>query len=169
MVLYHFQIHSDFGKIAADWKSEDFFGSGNVTADFLTKALTAGIPASAVAHIAEGFLYGFIKAENLHGIEGCVKNGEGMATQIESAIADFKKGGAIAYSRGIVTLKNVVSEIPDELSTCKSISTDFTALKEWSSVFSSKASITKAITKNMALHHKKITADIGDIKADEGS
>lgn len=147
--------------------SEDFFGSGEVTADFLTKVLTPGIPASSIARILEGFLYGFVKAENLHGIEGCVHNGRGMEVQIESAIADFKKGTAISIPRGILTLKNVVSEIPDELETCKSIKADFAAIKDWSHVFSSKASITAAIAKNMALHHKRITADISAIEADE--
>jgi hypothetical protein len=169
LVLYHFQINHDFAKISSDWKSEDFFGSGEVTADFLTKVLTEGMPVSSVAHVIEGFLYGFVQAENLHGIEGCVKNGEGMVTQIESGIADFKKGTAISIPRGILTLKNVVSEIPDEIETCKSISADFAALKDWSGKFSSKASISAAIAKNMALHHKKITADISSIKSDESS
>lgn len=65
-----------------------------------------------------------------------------------------------------MTLKNVVSEIPDEISTCKAIKCDLEALKDWSSVFSSKAKVEAAIAKNMALHHKKITADITAVEGD---
>jgi hypothetical protein len=90
-----------------------------------------------------------------------------MEVQIESGIADLKKGTAISIPRGILTLKNVVSEIPDEISTCKSIKADFAALEDWAHVFSSKASITATIAKNMALHHKRITADISAIESDE--
>jgi hypothetical protein len=48
-LIYHFQIHSDFGKIKSDWDSEDFYGAGEVSADFLTKVLTPGLPASSIA------------------------------------------------------------------------------------------------------------------------
>ena len=47
-LVYHFQIHSDFKDIQSDWLSGDYFGAGEVSADFLTKVLTPGMPASAI-------------------------------------------------------------------------------------------------------------------------
>ena len=95
-----------------------------------------------------------------------MKGGENIESQIKSAIADFTDGGAIAKARGIMTIKNIVTELPGELSTCESIKGDVAALEAWASVFSSKAKISAAIAKNMALHHKKIEADIANVKTD---
>lgn len=55
-----------------------------------------------------------------------------MEVQIKSAIEDFNKGTAVAKARAIMTLKNLVTEIPTEISACKAISCDIEALKDWS-------------------------------------
>ena len=63
-------------------------------------------------------------------------------------------------------MKKVIAELPAELTTCKEISKDLAALKEWSSVFSSKEKLVARITKNLALHHMEIMGDIDSVHVD---
>jgi len=83
-----------------------------------------------------------------------------------SAIADFKKGGTIHIAKAIATLKNVVSEIPTELKTCKGIGQDISAIESWAKIFTNRTKLIAKITRNMALHHKEITADIATFETD---
>lgn len=120
-ILYHFQLHHDMKAISADWKNGDYFMSGEDTGDFLSKIFTPGMPVKAVPEFIGGFMYKFVGDNNMEQIEGCAKNGDKMVNQIETAIADFRKGGKVNIIRGIDALKNVVSEFPQELSTCKAM------------------------------------------------
>jgi len=79
------------------------------------------MPTKNIPKFIGGFLYEFVGINNLDFIEGCFTGGAKMVNQLESAISDFKHGGAIHISRGIVTLKNLVAEIPTELSNCEGI------------------------------------------------
>lgn len=75
-LLYHFPIHKDMKLVKSDWDSEDYWGSGVASADFLTKMLTPGLPASAVPKFLAGFVYKFVGDNHLAEIEGCVTGGE---------------------------------------------------------------------------------------------
>jgi hypothetical protein len=61
-------------------------------------------------------------------------------------------------------LKNVVAEIPAELKTCKGMGADVKAIEEWAQIFTNKAKLSARIAKNMALHHKQITASTAEFK-----
>jgi len=63
-------------------------------------------------------------------------------------------------------LKKVIEKLPAELTTCKGISKDLAALKEWSSVFSSKEKLVARITENLALHHMEIMGDVDSVQVD---
>jgi len=63
-------------------------------------------------------------------------------------------------------LKNVVAAIPAELKTCKGMKVDVKAIEDWAQLFTNRAKLVAKITKNMALHHKAITADIATFKTD---
>ena len=98
------------------------------------------------------------------GIEGCWTGGEAIVTHIEAAIKDFEKGGKINVTRGIVQLKDVIAQLPAEVSGCKAIGGDIAAIKSWASVFSSKTKLVAKVTKNLAFHRKAIMADVTALK-----
>lgn len=152
--------------IVSDWHSEDYWGSGVATSDFLTQVLTKGMPVKAVPEFIAGFMYKFAGENNLDAITGCWNGGHDIVNTLESAIADFKHGGKVHITRGIVELKNVISMIKPELSNCKSIGDDIKAIEEWATIFTDKAKLIAHVTKNLALHHKQITGDIATLKAD---
>jgi len=168
-LLYHFPIHHDMKLIKSDWDSEDYWGSGVATSDFLTKVLTKGMPTKAVPDFIAGFMFKFVGVNNLDYISGCVNGGEDIVNTVESAIADFEHGGAVHISRGIVELKNVISMLGPELNNCKSIGADVKAIEEWASIFTDKSKLIAHVTKNLALHHKQITGDIATLKTDFSS
>jgi len=159
-------IVKDVNAVSADWTAGEYFKSGEASADFLTKLLTPGLPASIIPQFISGFLVEFVKAENLNNLEACYAGTKPLEAEIEVAIKDFQKGGDVNKARAILALKKVVSELPAELETCKGISKDLAAIKEWAQVFSSKSKLVAKITKNLAIHHKAIEADIASVKSD---
>jgi len=168
-LLYHFPIHNDMKTVTKDWKAGDFFGSGEASADFLTKILTPGLPANAVPKIISGFMYKFVGDNNLAAVEKCFSGGKGIETQLAKALADFEKGGKMDKVRAIMMLKNVVAAIPAELTNCKGMSVDVKAIEVWAKQFSNRAELMATIKKNQALHHEDISASHlkfkNDIKA----
>jgi len=107
-----------------------------------------------------------VKDENLVGIEHCYTGGKDVVTHIENAINDFEKGGSINVTRGILQLKDVIAELPKEVSSCKAIGGDISAIKSWSTIFASRSKLVAKVTKNLTFHHKEIMADIAALKSD---
>ena len=68
--------------------------------------------------------------------------------------------------RALITLKNIVSEIPTEIATCKDISGDIASIEEWANIFTDKTKLIARVTRNLAMHHKAISSDIQSLKSD---
>lgn len=64
--------------VTSDWTSGDYYGSGEASADFLTKILTPGLPAGAIPKVLAGFLYKFVGDNNLAVVEKCFSEGKNI-------------------------------------------------------------------------------------------
>ena len=162
----HRKIHKDMAGVKSDWDAQNYYGAGVYSGNFLTALLTPGMPLGAIPKFFEGFVPQFVKDENLVGIEGCYTGGKDVATHIEAAIKDFEKGSTLSITRGIVQLKDVIAELPKEVSSCKAIGGDISAIKSWASLFTNKTKLVAKITKNLTFHRKEIMSDIATLKSD---
>lgn len=122
--------------------------------------------ASSIPKFVAGFVYKFVGDNNLAAIEGCWTQGSTIETEVVKGITLLKKGGKINITRGILQLKNAATAIPAELKTCKGMTADLRAIEVWASIFTSRTKLEATIAKNMALHHKAITADISTLETD---
>lgn len=111
-------------------------------------------------------MYEFVGDNHLEAIEGCWTGGKQIETQIQEVIADFGKNLTSSNMRALITLKNIVSEIPTEIATCKDISSDIASIEEWANIFTDKTKLIARVTRNLAMHHKAISSDIQSLKSD---
>lgn len=81
-------------------------------------------------------------------------------------MADFEKNSSMAKARAIITLKNIITEIPAEIKTCEGIAGDIKAIEDWASIFTDRTKLVAKVTRNLAFHHKEITGEIGQLKTD---
>lgn len=149
--------------VADNWHSEDFYASGTSTAEFLTLLLTQsnGITTAALPSLISGYANESVGLN--FNLKDCITGGEELVSQLESAISEFKKGGSMHIAKGIMDLKNLVSEIPAEIATCKGTSQLVNAIEDLSD---NKSELVAKIMKNLALHRKEIMSDIADFKND---
>ena len=95
----------------------------------------ANVGVMSAADFVAGFMYGMTGQNHLTEIEACYTGGELMVNEIETGIADFKKGGWDNITQGILQLGLVGLQIPQALHTCENMDEDVAAIKEWGSIF----------------------------------
>ena len=93
------------------------------------------ITAMAIPDFVAGFMYKMTGTNHLEEIEKCFEGGELMAEEIETGIADIKKGGTDNDIQAALQFALAIVQIPQALSTCEGMTDDLTAIKEWLSVF----------------------------------
>jgi len=128
-------------------------------------ALSLPIPTAGVPQFLGGFLYGMTGENHLEEIEACYTGGDLMFNEIEFALAEVTQDGWDHMVQGILEFGIVVLQIPQALHSCKNMGDDLTAIKEWASIFTDPAKLSKTIAKHAALHHNAIEADIAADKA----
>ena len=89
-----------------------------------------------------------------------------MLNQVERAIADFKKGGALNISEGIAILVHVGLEFDDEINDCSQIDENFHALKNWASIFKNKTKLAATVVRNYHKHKSEIKDDVANLQSD---
>jgi len=96
------------------WEKEDYLQAGKDMADIAIILLGPLIDFSTpeveemnldpymVNHLVAGFIYGMTEQNHLTEIESCYGGGVLMASEIETAIEDFKKGGWDNITQGVL-------------------------------------------------------------------
>jgi len=113
-----------------------------------------------------GFIYGMTAENHLTEIESCFQGGELMTSEIEAGIADFKKGGMDSDLQGILEFGLAVLQIPQALGTCKGMTDDLSAIKEWASIFKNPTKLAATVSKHYLFHKSEIKSDISALESD---
>merc|ERR1740139_64600 len=121
------------------------------------------MPVYAAPEFAAGFLYNFVKENDLLKIETCYQGGETDFAIVENAIKDFMAGDKAS---GIAELKNFAAALPGLLTTCKGSESDIQAIEAWASLFKNKTALIAKITKAEIFHHSAISRDVAAIKSE---
>jgi phage regulator Rha-like protein len=172
LALHHKKVEADIATIKSDFDSGDYKGSGATAADLLELVLgpveqpsMEGLPpVSALPEFVEGFATEFYKVNNLTDPK-CIAMFEGDFADVTTAIADLKSGdikGAVA------SLTAWVATVQPDLQKCEAAV--LPELKDIENYFgqyiNDRSKLEKKVAEALALHHKKVEADIATIKSD---
>ena len=127
---------------------------------------TVDITAMAIPDFVAGFVYGMTGNNNLDEIQKCYQGGEPMVDEIETGIADIKKGGLDNDIQAGLQFGLAVTQIPPALKTCEGMGDDLAAIEDWASVFEKPKELAEKLATHYALHHKKIQGDIQTLETD---
>lgn len=170
MVMHKADIDQDIEEMETDWKTGDYYLSGESLADLITVAIgpvedgeDVDIDAKAIPDFVAGFIYQLTGDNKMTEIEQCWTGGEGMVEDAEAALADIKAGH---YIKGAQDIYKVVQEFSPALANCKNMGDDIAKIEAWAEVFTHPGTLTKELSKNWLLHHKKVKADIAQEKTD---
>jgi len=100
-LLHKADITDDFTEFETDWKSGQYYLSGESMADLITVAIGSvedphyDLDAEAIPDFAAGFIYQLTGDNHMTELEQCFTGGEGLVTDAEAAIADIKAGSYI--------------------------------------------------------------------------
>jgi len=103
--------------------------------------------------------------DELKDLKDCWTGGVLIEHQIAAAIKLFEKGGKINMTKAIFSLKDVVMELPKEISDCKSVVKDVAAISGWGAAVSGLFLPAKIGT-NLITHHSAIFAHFKALKSD---
>merc|ERR1712195_276135 len=168
LLLHHAKIEADLKEAEADYTGAKYFDAGKIAADALMQVAGPVTPTKnvalppitpkAVAGVVAGMLDGFVEENNLTEIEKCYNGGSTIEGALAKALADVKTQN---WSDAITQLMAVAQAFPAELATCKSVTTDLSAVVAWAKGISKEK-----VEKNLLLHHAKIEADLKEAEAD---
>jgi len=168
LLLHHSKIEADLKEVESDYTAGKYMDSGKAAADALM--LVAGpvnpslnvtlppITPKAVGGFVAGLLDGFVEENHLKEIEGCFDNAKPLEADLAKALADAKAG---SWADAVEQLMAVAQAFPAELATCKSATTDVSAVVAWAKGISKTT-----VEKNLLLHHTKIEADVKEVESD---
>ena len=132
------EILTDITTLETDWDAKNFFQAGDDLAALMTVAIgpiqTAGaanISVMGAADFIAGFVYGMTGDNHLTEIEACYAGGELMAQEIETGVADIKKGGWNYDTQAALNFGLVALQIPQALNTCENMDEDIAAIEAW--------------------------------------
>ena len=118
------------------------------------------ISVMAIPDFIAGFVFGMTGNNDLEEIESCYQGGQLMASEIETGIADIKKGGTDNDIQAGIQFALAALQIPQALNTCENMDEDIAAIEEWASIFKNPTALASKVATHYALHHKEIQSDI---------
>ena len=89
-----------------------------------------------------------------------------MATEIETGIADIKKGGTDNDIQAGLQFALAALQIPQALHTCENMDEDVAAIEDWASVFKNPTKLARKLATHYAMHKNEIKADIKTLETD---
>ena len=122
--------------------------------------------ATATADFVAGFVYGMTGDNHLTEIEACFQGGDLMYQEIETGIADIKKGGWDNDTQAALQFGLAILQIPQALNTCENMDQDIAAIESWAQIFTDPAKLSATLAKHYAFHKSEIKADISTLEAD---
>jgi len=89
-----------------------------------------------------------------------------MTKEIETGIADIKKGGWDNDTQAALQFGLAALQIPQSLSTCEGMDSDIAAIESWATIFTDPAKLSKTLAKHYAFHKAEIQTDITTLETD---
>ena len=122
----------------------------------------------AIPDFLAGFVYGMTGDNNLTEIEACYQGGEFLYSEIETGIADIKKGGWNNDVQAALNFALVALQVPSALNTCESMGDDLQAIEQWASIFTQPSELAKKAAKHYAFHKAEVKSDVAALESDWG-
>ena len=122
--------------------------------------------AMATADFVAGFVYGMTGDNQLTEIEACFQGGDLMYQEIDTGIADIKKGGWNNDVQAALQFGLAILQIPQALNTCENMDQDIAAIESWAQIFTDPAKLSTTLAKHYAFHKSEIKADISTLESD---
>ena len=116
-----------------------------------------------VPDFVAGFIYGMTGDNHLTEIEACYQGGESIATDVQTALADFEGGN---YFAGLKDAGTAWTDINVAMATCQGMSDDVASIEAWAQIFTNPAELSKTVAKHWVFHGSQIKADISQEESD---
>ena len=105
-------------------------------------------------------LRGAINAEGLNEIAKCVSDLESVVVDVDTAVKDFKAGGATNVLNGLKALGDTFKQVGSSMKDCSSTQADWDKLKAMADVISSPWSFVYHVGKDLIVNGVEIFDDI---------
>jgi len=105
---------------------------------------------------------GAINAEGLENIEGCIKDGETIFSDVKTGIQLLEKGDATDELKGLEAIASGIFEIKDAVADCKGVVADFEKLGKMAAVFSNPWSFVYHVGADLVVNGVQIFAEVED-------
>ena len=124
------------------------------------------ISAMAIPDFIAGFVFGMTGDNKLTEIEACYQGGQLMAQEIETGIADIKKGGVDNDIQAGLQFALAALQIPQALNTCENMDDDLEAIADWASIFKNPSKLATKVGLHYATHKSAVKDDISTLETD---
>ena len=140
-----------------------------------TKVLTAagifalnsyGLAPADVEQFVAGVVFGLIQKDDLAQIQTCLKDAQGLETEIEEVIGDFSKGDLTDILKGVELVGKVIQELPADLGDCEGMKADVARIEAWAAIFSNPTKLVQTLLTNVVANFPKVSADATSIVSD---
>ena len=171
-LLHSKKIKADITKEESDWSSGDYFNAGADVADALTLAVGPMKPSyetevnmdlEAPFLFVGGLMEGLVGDNHLTEISSCITDAEAVVKDVEAVVGDVESKKWIKAAEAV---KTTVQGFETALKDCEGMDDDVQAIKQWSSVFHSKAGLIEQVSKHMLFHASEIKQDVSDVKTE---
>lgn len=122
-----------------------------------------GAPVKSAALFLEGFIKEFATEAALQNVEQCVKGAKVDIQDVESIIDDIKKGDFIS---AVTRVKSLITEIKDEVATCKEVKGDIADVEKWAAIFEDANLLAKTIVMNVYKNKEWVESKAKDLSTD---
>ena len=135
----------------------------------LAVATVASVNNADVTNFVEGLLDGLVKDNSFDNIAPCLKDAEGLDTELVEAVNDFKKKDIMDIIKGVSVIGKMIGTVDVDIQDCKSASPDIKRIEVWAKIFKDPVALFKKVFSNSIMHISEIHTDIGTIITDAQS
>jgi t-SNARE complex subunit (syntaxin) len=107
-----------------------------------------------------------VQKDNLKEIQTCAVDGELLANDVESLIADVESLSFSGFFKAIQMTGKIYGEAPFILRECQNLKDDLNTLKQQAAIFLDLGKLTERITKNYVWHYTEIMTAINTANQD---
>jgi hypothetical protein len=176
MALHKKAIQNDIALDKREWHADEWFRSGETTADLATLAIgpvkphygvtNDGFDVMAVPDFIAGMIYGFTGDNQMEEIEACFHGTQDLVTDAENLVTDLTHGD---WVKAIHDNADFADQLEMSLSQCTGMDDDFAEIAAWAEIFTEPERLVETVTKNWFLHQRGIKKDIEQEQVDWAS
>lgn len=89
-----------------------------------------------VIDIVTGLVEGVTKSGDLEELQGCISDTEFLTYNIEKSVNELRKGGVGGVTSAIMSMKELIENIPQSLDRCVKLGSDINKFRRWANIFS---------------------------------